>query len=367
MSAGTQYANKVRLKFDETLNDRSNKIRDDLSTVARSGKYLWLAFDEGSRVERLKKVRNYYAQHQRFYLGDYLDLPEEYGEMDIEGITYSGHYLWVVGSHSLKRDSPGDEDREASVSKQIKKFLKVKNDPNRHTIARIPLIEDSESGEFVLHKKYPHPDNPGELLTAAKLDADASSDQLSRALGEDKHLKTALTIPAKENGFDIEGIAVVGDRIFLGLRGPVLVGWAIILEIAVKQKGKKPLKLKKIGKHKQKYRKHFINLHGMGIRELDAFNDDLLILAGPTMNSDGTIALYRINGGLPDEKESITYHDQVERLVNVTLGHETEYGTEKAEGLVLTDDHRLMVVYDTPCEARKPGEDDTYADIFNYE
>lgn len=363
--ANAKYASRIRLKFNEKLNGGSNKIRDDLSSVARTGKYLWLAFDEGSGVERLKKVRNYYAQHQRFYLSDYLDLPEDRGEMDIEGLTHVGHYLWVVGSHSLKRDTP--DDRETPVKEQIKALAKLKRDPNRFTIARIPLIEDPETGEYQLHKKCPNPDNPEELLTAAKLKANTSSSQLSKAVSKDKHFQDFMSMPGKENGFDIEGIAVVGDRIFLGLRGPVIIGWAIILEIALKQKSKKKLKLKKIGKHKQKYRKHFVHLHGMGIRELDAFHDDLLILAGPTMDCDGTIALYRIEGGLPDEKESITYHDQIERLTNVTLGHETEFGSEKAEGLVLTENNQLMVVYDTPSEERKQDEDDTYADIFDYE
>lgn len=362
--AQAKYAKRIKLKFNEDLNESSDKIRDDLSSVARTGKYLWLAFDEGAGVERLKKVRNYYAQHQRYYLGDYLDLPEDRGEMDIEGLTYSGHYLWVVGSHSLKRDTP--DDREAPVKEQIKALTKLKVDPNRFTIARIPLVEDPETGEFQLHKKCPNPDDPNELLTAAKLKATARYSQLSKAIGKDPHFKDFMPLPGKENGFDIEGIAVVGDRIFLGLRGPVLIGWAVILEIALKQKGKKTLKLKKIGRSKQQYRKHFVHLQGMGIRELDAFHDDLLILAGPTMDCDGTIALYRIEGGLPDEKESITYHDEITRLTNVTLGHETEFGTEKAEGLVLTENDQLMVVYDTPSEDRKQDEGDTYADIFDY-
>ena len=359
------YANKIKLKFDEKLNQGSSKIRDDLSSVARTGKYLWLAFDEGAGVERLKKIRNYYAQHQRFYLKDYLDLPEEQGEMDIEGLTHAGHYLWIVGSHSLKRDCP--DDQEAPAKKQIKQLTKLKSDPNRFTIARIPLVENPETGEYELHKKCPNPDNPKETLTSAKLKANTTSSQLSRVISRDKHLKDFMHLPGKENGFDIEGIAVVGDRIFLGLRGPVLIGWAIILEVSLKQKGKSKLKLKKIGKHGQKYRKHFVQLQGMGIRELDAFHNDILILAGPTMDCDGTIALYRMEGGLPDEKESITHYNQIERLTNVTLGHETEYGSDKAEGLVLTEDGQLMVVYDTPCEDRKQDENDTYADIFDYQ
>ncbi len=36
-------------------------------------------------------------------------------------------------------------------------------------------------------------------------------------------------VPGKDNGLDIEGLAVSEDRIFIGLRGPVLRGWTVIL------------------------------------------------------------------------------------------------------------------------------------------
>ena len=40
-------------------------------------------------------------------------------------------------------------------------------------------------------------------------------------------------IPGKDNGIDCEGLAVAGDRVFIGLRGPVLRGWAMIIELQV--------------------------------------------------------------------------------------------------------------------------------------
>jgi L-seryl-tRNA(Ser) seleniumtransferase len=42
-------------------------------------------------------------------------------------------------------------------------------------------------------------------------------------------------IPGKDNGLDVEGLASVGDRLLVGLRGPVLRGWAIVLEIEPEQ------------------------------------------------------------------------------------------------------------------------------------
>ena len=67
--------------------------------------------------------------------------------------------------------------------------------------------------------------------TAASLEKMNGHNQLIEALAEDEHLGPFLQmgLPSKDNGFDIEGLAVQGNQVFLGLRGPVLRGWAIIL------------------------------------------------------------------------------------------------------------------------------------------
>jgi hypothetical protein len=46
-------------------------------------------------------------------------------------------------------------------------------------------------------------------------------------LAEDPHFEGFIrtkVIPGKDNGFDSEGLAVADDRVFIGLRGPVLRG-----------------------------------------------------------------------------------------------------------------------------------------------
>lgn len=364
MPVNNNKPEKALLHFNEQLNDKDASIHSDLSSVVRTGDYLWLAFDEGTSLERLKRTEDGYTEHTSFNLSEYIHLPGGTDEeIDIEGLACHDHYLWLAGSHSLKRDKP--DKRSEPTEKRIKRLSKLKNDPNRYMLARIPVIQDPETGEYKLYKSCPHPDYPEQILTASKLKAGNKSSQLSKALKKDEHLKPFMHLPGKENGFDIEGLAVMGDRIFLGLRGPVLRGWAVILEIAVKEK-KGKLKLRKIGKKKQKYRKHFLHLQGMGIRELAVANDDLLILAGPTMDCDGTIAIYRLKNGIKDREESLTYHNYIDRLLNVVIGHETEYGTEKAEGLALLEDGRLLVVYDTPAKGRIEGKSNAYADIFNY-
>ncbi len=366
MATTKQKPDKILLQFDESLNAKDTKICSELSSVVRTGDYLWLAFDEGASLERLKKTSEGFTEHASFSLHEFISLPEgNEEEIDIEGLAYYNHYLWLIGSHSLKRDKP--DKRSEPTKKRIKRLAQIEKEANRYTLARIPTLQDPDTGEYKLYKSCPHPDHPDQLLTAAKLKAGKKYSQLSKALRKDPHVAPFMHIPGKENGFDIEGIAVMDERIFLGLRGPVLRGWSIILEIAVKETKKGKLKLRKIGKKKSKYRKHFFDLHGMGIRELTVAHDDILILAGPTMDCDGTIAMYRLKNGIKDRKETLTYHNYIERMFDVVISYETEYGTEKAEGLTLMEDGQLLIVYDAPAEERKQGQSHTYADIFSYD
>jgi hypothetical protein len=48
---------------------------------------------------------------------------------------------------------------------------------------------------------------------------------------DDPHLAPFVDVPGKDNGLDIEGLAVHGMRAFVGLRGPVLREWCCILEL----------------------------------------------------------------------------------------------------------------------------------------
>jgi len=67
---------------------------------------------------------------------------------------------------------------------------------------------------------------------------------LTEALRGDQHLGLFIVIPGKDNGFDIEGLAGAGKRLFIGLRGPVLRGWAVILEVELKEDIEQPFTLR---------------------------------------------------------------------------------------------------------------------------
>jgi hypothetical protein len=201
-----------------------------------------------------------YADHQQFPLHDFLQLPvppkdgdDKIEEADIEGLDCHGGYLWLAGSHSLKRDKPKEEN---AIEKNTERLAKVSRDGNRFLLARIPLSDDATPS---LKRTV---ERDGHSRTAARLAGNQKNNALTRVLGGDEHLGPFLAIPSKDNGLDIEGLAVAGDRVFVGLRGPVLRGWAAILELALEEQDASTLTLKPIGPDGRPYRKHFLDLRG---------------------------------------------------------------------------------------------------------
>src|SRR5690349_14210167 len=114
MSNGVQKAipiQRVRLQFND------DKALDSLSAVERINDHLFLGADESESLERLTFAgKGGYGDHQSFKVGDCIRLPEvkpkqkddkdKKQEIDIEGLSRDGDFLWLVGSHSLKREKP---------------------------------------------------------------------------------------------------------------------------------------------------------------------------------------------------------------------------------------------------------------------
>ncbi|MEC4888121.1 MAG: DUF3616 domain-containing protein [Scytonema sp. PMC 1070.18] len=345
--------NQVLLTFSKSFKE----YRKDISAVRLSlDKHLWLGSDETSTIERLSFIdANNFAEHKQFRVSDFVSLPaSEDEEIDIEGLSYDSYYLWLVGSHSYKRKKPKPKH---SDEKNIKRLTKIKSEPNRYILARIPLV----NGELL--KSCPHPKNPNIQLSAAKLEVTQHGNLLMEALANDPHLGffVQAAIPGKDNGFDIEGIAVYQHRIFLGLRGPVLRGWAVMLEIELEDSDKGLMKLKQIGEDGMQYKKHFIFLNGLGIRDLFVNDKDFLILAGPTMDLDGPVRLYRFKNGV-NLQANVLYYP--EHLLDIPYGN----GEDHAEGVTLFQDitgfRSLLTVYDSPTSKRLVGDAGVIADVF---
>ena len=97
------------------------------------------------------------------------------------------------------------------------------------------------------------------------------------------------------------------------------------------------------------------------MRDICVDGDDLLVLAGPTMNLDGPVAVFRWRGALASTDEQLIFSDSLERVLAVPSGT----GRDHAEGMaLLRDPKRVLIVYDSPSEERKINERAVKADVF---
>jgi hypothetical protein len=361
-------ASTVRISLDAPPEGdvEARDIRESLSAVVQTGPHLWLGCDETATLERVTRLDDgSYGDHRTYRIADVLDLPGGGdGEVDVEGLAWAPPYLWLVGSHGRKRGKP---DPDEGVEKAFKELADVDQDDNRYLLARIPLEDDPQGGGLVPRRACPDPRDPSATLTAARLKGKGQQNALMRAIADDEHLRRYLKVPGKDNGFDVEGLAAADGRLFLGLRGPVVRGWAVVLEVQPAQ-GSRPerLKLKRIGPDGRRYRKHFLDLDGLGVREITAEGDDLLVLAGPTMAVRAPATLFRWKGAQKLEEDSITGHDQLEHLLD--LPHDVDGGEDHPEGICCLQDDgspgtEVLVVYDSGGPGRQDGNA-VVADVF---
>ncbi|MDN3576589.1 DUF3616 domain-containing protein [Chitinimonas viridis] len=354
----TLHPKAVRLEFSAQA-----MAHDNLSGAVFTGEWLWVAGDESCAVERLQLLPRQgaetlrFGQSTSFRLADLLDLPGEPDEeADLEGMALAGGYLWVVGSHGLKRKSP---KQGRSHVDNARRLAKLSLDGNRRLLARLPLAEDSKGRPTLQRTTL-------DGRQAARLGGNARDNQLTDALACDPHYGPYLHLPGKDNGFDIEGLAVLGDRLLLGLRGPVLRGWAGLLELRIVADGDQ-LCLAPLGEDAPLLRKHFLDLEGLGIRDLHLAGDDLYLLAGPTMVLDGEIRLYRWKDArkhLSSNQEAAVFWSEFETCATLPHGR----GCNRAEAFCavpmnLARRPSWLALYDAPGKNRREGEAAVFGDL----
>ncbi|RFU20305.1 DUF3616 domain-containing protein [Geodermatophilus marinus] len=345
----------VRLTFSHS--SRTSATHTNLSAVRSDGPVLWVAGDETATVERLvaddPDHPSEYAAQTTFRLADLVDLPgaDADEEADVEGLARSGHFLWAVGSHSLRRRRIRDEH---DGEKALRRLARVTGQANRQVIVRLPVADVGGLPTPVRELTV-----DGRTHRAAVFGTRGRD--LRELLADDEHLAPFLPLPGKDNGLDVEGIAVRGDRVYLGLRGPVLRGWAVVLELRPEVDPDDPARLRLTRFCRgRRYRKHVLRMDGLGVRDLCPHGEDLLVLAGPTMDLDGPVRVYRWHGACAAETPQVVRGEALTREVEIPFGD----GDDHAEGigLVDADEHRLLVVYDSPAPSRLVGDSVT-ADV----
>jgi len=328
----------------------NDDLRDGLSGVVFDGQSLWLACDEGCRLERLSQSGSsglQFASHVPFELKDLIQLPADPAEdeADVEGLDTDDGYLWFVGSHSMKRKNV-DGGKPSEVSKKLEK---PKRDGNRHLLGRIPLA----GRELVRSADSRKSGTIGTSVTSSAL-LDAIVQQ------KDPHLAPFVSIPGKDNGLDIEGLAVRGMRAFVGLRGPVLREWCCVLELRLDADPSGALALLPMD-GTSLYRKHFLKLNGLGVRDLVLLEDDLLVLVGPPLGHDGPTEVWRWKDAANAAAGATPV--QAARVLSIPHGEKMD----RAEGITLVDhagSPALLVVFDSPSPNRKISPSSLQADVF---
>lgn len=217
--------------------------------------------------------------------------PGGFGELDGEGVAYAGRHFYVVASHGCSRHS--GEYRPSS-------FL----------LARIP-IESGQAGTVELSWRV------ADLLGAAG--------EVAPYLGK--------PLDAGPNGLNIEGLAVVGDRLWLGLRAPALDGRAFLVGADVAE-------LFRPGSEPATAKPQLLAFSAgaqRGVRDLAPLADGrLLALVGPAQEQDVPYAILLLDPAAP-------------AAVRV-LGELRSRKNAKAEALTVLaeerDELRVLVGYD---------------------
>jgi hypothetical protein len=123
----------------------------------------------------------------------------------------------------------------------------------------------------------------------------------------------------------------------------------------------------------QRYRLSFLHLNGLGIRDLVREGEDVLVLAGPSMDLDAPFALYRWHGAFgassKDERVKLGV-GHLEFLFDFEPAKRTPqagcmHPCERPEGIGLVDKGKLIVVHDRPSDWRLRPKGTLTADLLD--
>jgi len=201
-----------------------------------------VVFDEGTQAR--------YATLQN---GSLLPDPQELqfpginGELDGEAATTDGRYVYVAGSHSAKRS-------DCSSNPASRHLIRFELDP---ATGRVVQRSHADSGQL-----WP-------LMQAQP--------ELAAHVGERKCLGSDAPPKAPglagTQGVNIEGMAVKNGRLYVGFRGPVVKGVALVMALNAEALFK--------GGDAQPSVTRLALGERRGIRDMVVVSDGVLLLAGP--------------------------------------------------------------------------------------
>ncbi len=292
------------------------KLTANLSGVAVAGEHLWTVSDEGRSIECLAPHGDGYRLSRQVLLDDvFEDLPgrETKDEADIEAVDVFGGRLWICGSHCRVR-------RQARKTQSPYLDSRFRARPSRRLLGTVELTAD---GSDIVA--------PGQALPFR------GKGSLRRVLAADPFIAPFAGLPSKENGLDIEGMTGSKGKVLLGLRGPIVDSIALVAAVNIKD----GLRVDGAGTAM-----HFLDLGGLGVRDLARWGKEVLILAGPVSDADGP---FRLFGWTPRATEKIQRPHPI---------YEWPKGVDRPEGVCELERggrRGVLILYDTADKGRVRG------------
>jgi uncharacterized protein DUF3616 len=276
------------------------KQAKDISALCLIGDFLVIGADEGNQIQIQKRDGDHYG-----VIRDVV-LDASAKEIDIEGIACDGSTVYVIGSHSWKREAVKDQD---TYTENRDRIVTPQAEPSRDSVFKFTL--DSDGNASAIEKT-----------------------SLRSMIDQDPMLKTFSRVPGKENGIDIEGLAVQQGRLYAGFRGPVLRDNYV------------PILTFEFAPSVTQTNLLFVNLGGRGVRDLTAVQGGFLVLAGPVGDGPGSYQVDFWNGQdcLPGRRDAGEV-GQCRLLGEVPTEPEA-----KAEGIMVVAEsasaYEVIIVYD---------------------
>jgi hypothetical protein len=343
--------------------EKKKAIRN-LSGAAFIGERLYLANDEGRQLLWLtRESARRYARCEAIDVADLFELQEEEfdpkKEYDLEALAVDTRddksaRLWLIGSHAMGHEEPpGTNLKRVGLKRERNRLLFGCVDVDEHggLVAgtgrhmRIRPVGETWTTRFLSALRAAPPVASGFLREASALTQQAIPDALAQQVGWFTPYTLAST---KENGLDIEGLVIRrrGDDskvvALVGLRGPVIAGFAVIVEIAITDYGKRRLR------PEGEPRFHLINLQGFGVRDLEWRGDDLLIIAGPTMTRQDESELFQWRNAwdVIDAHGSVTNVFEVETIDRLGRLPMNDDGGPEALATIAPGGHDYLLLRD---------------------
>ena len=293
----------------------------DVSAIAHfeiDGKpYLAIGSDESKQKVQLLQQTSEQVYAIQDTLEISLPVADNPDKIDIESIAfdYKDSCLYIAGSYSKKRKTVKVDKKTAAENRE--RLTDIKSEKDRRQLFKVSL--ESQSGHVV--------------------GAIEKSKDLREFFAEDDYLRELVDLPSKENGIDIEGLAISNGQLFLGFRGPVLRGNYV------------PVMVTQFD-NLEDYELRFVQLNGNGIRDITAVEDGFLIIAGPMGDApapyqlcfwDGTDMVYGTDRR-PPMPPALVYLE----AITPPIGADGTQG--KAEGITVLAEtavaYTVLIVYD---------------------